>query len=86
MSNSFFPQLPKTCEIATILRILAQTTVPYSLALFSGHGAGNQIIFLAEPPPSVGALENLFGFILRVVLLNMFDTNFICIDFGRCVA
>ena len=41
------------------MKILAQTTVPYGLALFSGHGPENQIIFFVEPPPSVGALENI---------------------------
>ena len=58
MSNSFFLQCPKTCEIATTQGILAQTTVPHCLALFSGHGPRNQNLFFAEPPPSVGALEN----------------------------
>ena len=56
MSNSFFLQRPKTCEIATTQGILAQTTVPHCLALFSEHGLGN-IFFFADPPPSVGALE-----------------------------
>ena len=48
----------KTCKIATTQGILAQTTVPHCSALFTGHGPWNQNLFFAEPPPSVGALEN----------------------------
>ena len=56
MNNTFFP---KTCEVALTQEILAQPTVPHCLALFSKHGPRNQILFFAEPPPSVGALENV---------------------------
>ena len=53
-----FSYSAKTCEMATTQGILAQTTVPHCLALFTGHGPQNQNLFFAEPPPSGGALEN----------------------------
>ena len=30
----------------------------FHTVLFSEHGPQNQILFFAEPPPAVGALEN----------------------------
>ena len=57
---SYYTKLPKKpCEIATAQTILVQTPVPQLLALFSGHGQQNQILFFAKPPPSVEASENV---------------------------
>ena len=64
------------CEIAAAQTILVQTPVPQLLALFSGHGQRNQILFFAKPPPSVGASENVcllkFEYVYRA---NMCDNQ-----------